>query len=60
MKWATTTNEEKLKHYSKNHCHELNIFIWFKDPVFFAETVKPYLLNKMEKTFVDYYLLGQH
>lgn len=28
-----------------------------KDPQYFEQVVKPFLLNKMEKTFVDYWLL---
>ncbi len=37
--------------------HELNIFIYFKDPAYFETFVKSYISNKFEKTFVDYFLL---
>jgi hypothetical protein len=60
MKWHTYKKEEKNKNYSKNHCHELNIFIFFKDRPYFDEIVRPYLSHKMEKTFIDYYLLGRY
>ncbi len=36
----------------------MNLFLFFKDPDFFMSVVKPFLANKMEKTFVDYWLLG--
>lgn len=28
-----------------------------KDPDFFESVVRPFLINKMEKTFVDFWLL---
>jgi len=31
-----------------------------KDPDYFNSVVKPFLLNKMEKTFIDYWLLDLH
>ena len=36
----------------------MNIFLYFKDHDYFASTVAPFVSNKMEKTFVDYWLLG--
>jgi hypothetical protein len=59
MKWFKMDFEEKNVSYSKNSCHELNIFIYFKDPEYFQKVVREYIENKMEKTFVDFYLLGQ-
>ena len=41
-------------------CHELNLFIKKRDPEYFKTVVVPFLQCKMEKTFVDYYLLGDH
>eukprot|EP00347_Sterkiella_histriomuscorum_P016748 403352004 len=58
MKWSTYSNEEKNKHFNKNFSHELNIFIFLKDRTYFDSVVKPYLKNKMEKQFIDHYLLG--
>lgn len=37
--------------------HELNLFICFKDPAYFETFIKVYLINKFEKTFIDYFLL---
>ena len=58
MKWSTYSNEEKNKHFNKNFSHELNIFTFLKDRTYFDSVVKPYLKNKMEKQFIDHYLLG--
>ncbi len=33
------------------------MFLKLKDPKYFEEVVRPFLTNKMEKTFVDYWLL---
>ena len=60
MKWHSYSDEEKSKQYSKNHSHEFNIFLYYKDPDFFKATVKPFLSHKMEKTFVDHYLLENY
>jgi len=38
--------------------HELNLFVFFKDPAYFETFVKNYLKNKFEKTFIDYFLLN--
>jgi hypothetical protein len=55
--WGTFSEEEKLKKYDKFACHELNVFIYFKDPSFFKTCVRPFLKNKIEKTIIDYALL---
>jgi len=56
-KWKKYSTEDKNKIFSKNSCHELHLFIFFKDRIYFEQVVKPYLASKMEKTFVDFYLL---
>ena len=38
-------------------CHELNLFLKKRDPDFFETVIRPLLNCKMEKTFVDFYLL---
>lgn len=57
INWNLLTEEEKNKLLSRYSSHELNFFIYKKDPEYFRKVVKPYLQNKMEKTFIDYYLL---
>ncbi len=56
-KWKGFSTEEKYRHFSKNACHELNLFLYFKDQAYFYEVVKPFIACKMEKTFIDYFLL---
>ena len=46
-----------MKKFGTYACHELNLFIKFRDPEFFEAIVRPYLFNKMEKSFMDYFLL---
>ena len=60
IKWNTFENEEKNKKYSNFCCHEVNLFIFFKDPEYFRAVVRPFLQNKMEKSFIDYWLLEDY
>ncbi len=50
-------NEQKGKTYSEFCSHELNVFLKLKDPEFFKNAVRPFIENKIEKTFVDYWLI---
>jgi hypothetical protein len=58
--WHTLNEEDKNKKYSKFMCHEVNLFLYFKDPDYFKTVIAPFIINKMEKTFVDHWLLGDH
>jgi hypothetical protein len=58
--WPTLKTAEKRALYSKHACHELNVFIHYKDPEFFKSTVAPFLVSKKDKTFVDLWLLGDN
>ena len=61
MKWpGIESEEEKNKLFYKHFSHEFNIFLKLKDPQYFQKIVKPFLECKMEKQFVDYYLLDNH
>ncbi|PCI31418.1 MAG: hypothetical protein COB53_13230, partial [Elusimicrobia bacterium] len=55
--WPSLTPEEKREKYAKYACHELNFFLYKKDPTFFSDVVSPYLKNKKDKTFLDEWLL---
>ena len=59
LKWPTLKPEEKQQWYSKYACHELNFFLYKKDPQFFNTVIKPYLANKKNPTFLDRWLLGR-
>jgi hypothetical protein len=58
LSWPKLKAEEKRAKYSEYACHELNFFLYKKDPEFFEKTVLPYLKNKKDKTFLDHFLLG--
>ncbi|MBL8825025.1 MAG: hypothetical protein JNJ77_20725 [Planctomycetia bacterium] len=58
LNWPGMKVEEKRTNYSKYACHELNYFLYKKDPEFFKAVVLPYLANKKDKTFMDNWLLG--
>lgn len=57
LNWPKLKPEEKQTLYSKYACHELNFFLYKKDSAFFQTVVKPYLVNKKHKTFMDHWLL---
>jgi hypothetical protein len=56
--WPGLDAAEKNRRYSKYACHELNFFLYHKDPRFFESRVAPALKNKKDKTFMDRWLLG--
>ena len=56
-RWPSLTPAEKRTQYSKYASHELNFFIFKKDPEFFTAAVQPYLKNKKDKTFLDHFLI---
>ncbi|MCH2330896.1 MAG: hypothetical protein MK312_05105, partial [Roseibacillus sp.] len=58
LEWPHLKAEEKQDRYSRFACHELNFFLWKKDPRFFAQVIAPYLANKRDQTFLDKFLLG--
>ena len=58
LNWPNLKPDEKREKYSKYACHELNFFLFQKDPEFFKTTVLPYLKNKKEKQFLDHWLLS--
>ena len=57
INWQKFTLEEKNKYLSIYTSHELHLFIKFKDRKYFDSVLLPHLANKLEKSFMDYYLL---
>ncbi len=55
--WSILSEEAKLKKYNEFACHELNLFIYFRDRPFFESFVRQFLSCKIQKNFVDYFLL---
>ena len=60
IEWSKLKAPEKYEKYSKHACHELNFFLFQKDPEFFNQVIKPYIANKKDKTFMDEWLLGMN
>jgi hypothetical protein len=56
--WPAFDDGKKRQLYDQHACHELHLFLFHKDPAFFAAVVKPLVGNKLDKTFVDHWLLG--
>ena len=44
--------------FTKYTCHEVNYFLYKRDQDFYQKVVRNLVENKLEKTFVDWYLLG--
>ncbi len=57
--WPTLAASRRRELYAKYACHELNFFLLRHDPEFFAQVVRPFIANKLDKTFMDRYLLGE-
>jgi hypothetical protein len=57
--WDALNENAKRARYSEFVSHEVNLFLWRKDPVFFREVIRPYLANKKSRTVVDDFLLEE-
>ncbi|MEM8679759.1 MAG: hypothetical protein AAGF97_10445, partial [Planctomycetota bacterium] len=57
-RWDALSPAEQRAKYSKYACHELHYFLSRRDPDFFEQTVRPYLANKKDKTFLDHWFLN--
>ena len=55
--WNTFDDARKRELYSEFACHELNLFLYFKDHEFFRKVVKSFIANKRHKRFIDEWLL---
>ncbi|HEX3481855.1 MAG TPA: hypothetical protein VHT91_42875 [Kofleriaceae bacterium] len=56
-RWRALADAERRALYSKYACHELHLFLYFRDRAFFDAVLRPYLAHKRVKTFVDHWLL---
>ena len=56
-RWHELPDHERRALYSKHACHELHLFLYFKDRAFFDGVIAPYLAHKRTKTFLDHWLL---
>lgn len=58
LRWPLLDEAQKRALYSQHACHELHFFLYRKDRAFFDTVVKPLLGDKLDKTFLDHWLLG--
>lgn len=58
LQWPQLSPAEQQQKYSQFACHELNLFLYQHDPAFFQRVIQPYLQQKLHKTFMDHWLLG--
>jgi hypothetical protein len=56
-RWSNMTASEKNRNFSEYTCYELHLFIKKHDPNFFDQVVKGFISSKMEKFFMDYFLI---
>ncbi|MBM3999155.1 MAG: hypothetical protein FJ297_06365 [Planctomycetes bacterium] len=59
LDWPTLEPAKKDEMYSKYACHELDFFLYRRDPEYFHRVVEPHLRTKREKRFLDDWLLGE-
>ncbi len=57
--WNQLNDDEKQSTYNELACHELNVFLYFKDRPFFEKVVRPYLENKLAPQLIDEFLLDR-
>ncbi|RUS24414.1 hypothetical protein BC938DRAFT_473612 [Jimgerdemannia flammicorona] len=56
-RWHSLDMEDKLRLYDQWACHELNFWLFKRDRGFFERVAKPFIQNKIHRTFLDDYLL---
>eukprot|EP00730_Choanoeca_flexa_P005743 TRINITY_DN12010_c0_g2_i3.p1 TRINITY_DN12010_c0_g2~~TRINITY_DN12010_c0_g2_i3.p1 ORF type:complete len:1507 (+),score=445.65 TRINITY_DN12010_c0_g2_i3:292-4521(+) len=56
--WHSLSDADKSAKYSQYQCHEVNVFVYMKDPEFFANVVRPLLACRLDKDVIDCVLLG--
>eukprot|EP01083_Nonionella_stella_P048097 128807_1 len=57
LNWNKRNATQQMNKLHKYMCHEMNIYLYFKHREYFDRIIKPFLVHKMEKTFIDYYLI---
>lgn len=57
-RWHQLDDRERAEKLSKYACHELHLFLYFRDRPTFDRVVRPFLAQKRVQTFLDHWLLG--
>jgi hypothetical protein len=47
--WAELSTADKHDKYNRFNCHEVNVFLYMKDPDFFASVIRPILASRLKK-----------
>jgi hypothetical protein len=55
--WADISDAERKRRYADFASHEMNFFLYFKDPDFFERVAAPMLRQKLEPGFLDLWML---
>ena len=58
LSWNNMTLEQKNKNFSKFTSYELHLFLKKFDHDYFTNVIQGFISSKMEKFFMDYYLLN--
>ena len=59
-RWSSLSAEKKNFYYGEFQCHELNLWLKKNDRAYFDACCRVFLNSKMEKDFLDLYLLDDH
>jgi hypothetical protein len=59
MQWSSLNKQTKDFYFGEYFSYELSFFIKRRDPSYFEEVVRRFISNRMEKSFVDHYLLDE-
>jgi hypothetical protein len=57
-RWNDLGEDERRALYREHACHELHLFVYFKDRAWFDAVLRPYLANKAHREFLDEWMLG--
>ena len=57
LQWKSLNKAIKDFYFGEYFCYELSYFIKRRDPEYFESVVRRFIGNRIEKSFVDYYLL---
>ena len=58
-RWPSLSEDERRQLYRDHACHELHLFLYFKDRAWFDSVLRPYLANKAQREFLDDWMLGE-
>jgi hypothetical protein len=58
-RWHSLDEAARRDRYARFACHEVHLFLYFRDRAFFDRVIGPYLADKRDKTFLDRWLLDE-